>query len=847
MQTSTKPEVETCRSCGALIDVSEVDPFALVNCSGCGAKMRVRAEFATFEIQGVLGEGGQGMVYRALDKKLHRHVAIKLMKREFCADPTFVKRFESEARLTAGLNHPNIVKVFSFGEHRGLVYLAMEIVDSGSLDALMTETKKVPEDRALEVGIQIAHGLKAGLARGLIHRDIKPGNILFADVHTAKLVDFGLAVLVEKQHEESGDVWATPFYVSPEKLDGRPEDFRSDMYSLAATLFHAIAGRPPFTSESNSMAELRQIKGRPVQLRSYAPNVSPATAHAIDKAMSVGPKDRFESYDEFIEHLEYARGSLRKQREAAPVPRVVKMGDPSRNGSWITFTTVALIVGMGLYLWVSRSRSASQRNASKSRETQAQLDRSAEAAFDEGRRQLVEKRFKDAAATFLALHEGNRLPEPKNSWAAIHAALAETLAGQPGPARKIFISLADRINPTAIGMDPKLAAFMTQLAASGSRKQNPDFAEIEKFDKTTYACFAWLILGAGAWESGFPEDGVGLLRRFANATPSGDSAWVGDYKPLATRYVNEFSAYKDVADALMKVDEAPAEAEAALSRAAKARETIKSGALLGKLAKLETEATAKLAAAKAAIERQGAEALANDEKTLTTAKFQVKELCENYRFAAALAVMQAADLKLARSITERDLLTRRIEWLVHFKQRLIDDLNVGSYTWPIVRKNGQQLVGGVQRATDQQLEIRLQFGSVPVPWSDLSPQTVLQMARSYMKPSLLPAALADRKWEAGVFCLFVQLFSEGQALMDEASSQKEEYRTHRALLFGKPAPDATPPPAPKPAPEPKPASDTRPSSGVEMVDEPLNPTKTGPASTLTKGPPRSVDPKPVDP
>src|SRR5205085_712536 len=108
----------------------------------------------------------------------------------------------------------------------------------------------------------------------------------------------------------------------------------------------------------------------------------------------------------------------------------------------------------------------------------------------------------------------------------------------------------------------------------------------------------------------------------------------------------------------------------------------------------------------------------------------------NYRFAEALAIIKAVDVKLGRSIAERELLTRRIDWLVHFKQRLIEDLNAVSYTWPIVRKNGQQLVGAISHAGDQQLDIRLQFGSLPIVWSDISPQTVLLMARTYMKPTL---------------------------------------------------------------------------------------------------------------
>ncbi len=143
----------------------------------------------------------------------------------------------------------------------------MELVDKGSLESLMHAQGQVAEVQVLTIGIQIAQGLNAALERGLIHRDIKPGNILFANPATAKIVDFGLAVLAEHAGTIAGEVWATPYYVAPEVVEGRPEDFRSDMYSLGATLFHALAGKPPHDVETNSMSELAAAKKAPVSLQ----------------------------------------------------------------------------------------------------------------------------------------------------------------------------------------------------------------------------------------------------------------------------------------------------------------------------------------------------------------------------------------------------------------------------------------------------------------------------------------------------------------------------------------------------------------------------------------------------
>jgi serine/threonine protein kinase len=165
-------------------------------------------------------------------------------------------KLEQEARVTASVNHPHVVRVYSFGEADGQFYLAMELVEKGSLDDLMSVQNRVSEAQVLEIGAQIAQGLEAAAEKGLVHRDVKPGNILFADAHTAKIVDFGLARVLEEEAEARGEIWGTPYYIAPERLNYEPEDFRSDIYSLGGTLFHAIAGRPPFEAESASLVAL---------------------------------------------------------------------------------------------------------------------------------------------------------------------------------------------------------------------------------------------------------------------------------------------------------------------------------------------------------------------------------------------------------------------------------------------------------------------------------------------------------------------------------------------------------------------------------------------------------------
>jgi len=159
---------------------------------------------------------------------------------------------EQEARATAAVNDPHVIQVFSSGTDHGQFYLVMELVDQGSLDDRMAGDGRVGEGAVLDTGIQVARGLRAAQEQGFIHRDVNPGNILFADQDTAKIGDFGLPVAARQNAEAQNEIWGTPYYVAPERLNHQPEDFQSDLYSLGATLYHAIAGRPPFEGETST-------------------------------------------------------------------------------------------------------------------------------------------------------------------------------------------------------------------------------------------------------------------------------------------------------------------------------------------------------------------------------------------------------------------------------------------------------------------------------------------------------------------------------------------------------------------------------------------------------------------
>jgi serine/threonine protein kinase len=302
---------QTCPACGAAVETSDAEPLASVACPACGEQIRVERTFDHFVVVETLGVGGMGTVYKARDTLLDRFVALKLLRRNLSSEVDHTSQLQQEARVAASVSDPNVIQVFSSGTDHGRFYVVMELVDHGSLDDLIEQRTSLPETLVLETGIQVAKGLRAASRQGLIHRDVKPANILFVDEHTAKISDFGLAGAAAQGSETEGVIWGTPYYVAPERLKNNdPEDFRSDVYGLGATLFHAVAGRAPIEGNTNSAALLLEIKQQPLELRAVAPKVSEGTAALLQRMISPDPAKRFSSYDELVAELEQAQRAL---------------------------------------------------------------------------------------------------------------------------------------------------------------------------------------------------------------------------------------------------------------------------------------------------------------------------------------------------------------------------------------------------------------------------------------------------------------------------------------------------------------------------------------------------------
>ena len=310
MSTTDKPlKMVTCPGCEAKVFIpGDLPPLATEPCKRCGHPIMMPMQLRQFELRSKIASGGHGKVYRAWDTVLERMVAIKLMRKELENDPAALESFYREARACASLNHTNIIHIYAFDEFEGQRYLVMELADRGSLDTRIEKQQRLHELDVLDIGIKIASALDLALKHNLLHRDIKPGNILFNADNEPKLVDFGLARSAEAEPESATVTEGTPYYVAPEKIKREKETFLSDMYSLGCTLVSCAdramcrSRRPPLRNWWPRMCTLRSRRPTWWCRRSPSPPVM-----RWSKCWPRIPADRFLSYDEFRMAFELAR------------------------------------------------------------------------------------------------------------------------------------------------------------------------------------------------------------------------------------------------------------------------------------------------------------------------------------------------------------------------------------------------------------------------------------------------------------------------------------------------------------------------------------------------------------
>jgi serine/threonine protein kinase len=296
-----------------------------------------------YEIVEILGEGGMAFVYKARDKQLQRDVAIKTLKPNYVNQEKFVDRFRREAQTAANLNHPNIVQIFDWGIEDE-PYFVMEYIEGNTLTSIISGNRTVGLNDILYIGSQVANGLKEAHKHGLVHRDIKPGNIMITPDGKVKVTDFGIVSLQNEESDitKTGAVLGTASYISPEQAQGKAVSFESDLYSLGTVLYELIAGKPPFTGDSPIATATKHLTDKPERLSNYRKDIPKALENAILKLLEKRPSDRFKSAEDL-------RALLLQQRKQIQINQTQEnLVDLTNPKIKFRFTLPALVISVAL-------------------------------------------------------------------------------------------------------------------------------------------------------------------------------------------------------------------------------------------------------------------------------------------------------------------------------------------------------------------------------------------------------------------------------------------------------------------------------------------------------------------
>src|ERR1700683_4393684 len=282
-----------------------------------------------YELNHLIARGGMAEVYRAHDRLLDRPVALKVLFSELSIDRSFVERFRREAQAAANLSHPNIVPVFDWGEDTGTYFIVMEFIDGRPLSSILKTAGTLSAERPAAVGSHVAAALGYAHKHKVIHRDVKPGNVLITDEGQVKVTDFGIAraLNTEESLTQTGAVMGTATYFSPEQAEGIGVDARSDIYSLGVVLFEMVTGRPPFLGDTPVAVASKHVRDYPPAHRELNPSIPPTFEAIILKSMAKDPAHRYATAEELREDLlRFNEGRSVLAMESAATTTVAALG-----------------------------------------------------------------------------------------------------------------------------------------------------------------------------------------------------------------------------------------------------------------------------------------------------------------------------------------------------------------------------------------------------------------------------------------------------------------------------------------------------------------------------------------
>jgi eukaryotic-like serine/threonine-protein kinase len=692
-------------------------------CPKCGETSRVRCLVQHYEIEREIGRGGMSRVFQAKDPSLDRQVALKVLLDQFNQDDDRLKQFEKEAQITASFTHPHVVKVYAVGRDQGDLFIVMELVENGNLDERISTLGKVPERQALVWAHETAQGLQAAYQNGLIHRDVKPGNILLAKDHSAKLVDFGLALMFKREVDDSEDVWATPFYVSPEKLMGEGEDLRSDIYSLGATLYHLLVGKPSFEVVTGSYEELHAAKTQPVPMKALMAQASPGTCTLVSRMMAVSPNDRPPNYDALLEEIERAQASgtsgnagerfLAQQRNKQ---------QSSWKKPWVAIAASIAITGAGISL-LQREQGAPSSPAPTpvSQSDGSPVERET-TPFSKARAQLLAGNWDLASQGFNAVHQAEDISAGVRQWALFHGALCSLLQGDRKASKEAFRSLGAFEGPRQ-----ELNDFFLSLSESMLKRDPISKRVAEDMPEVFCNPLALLVYGLKNWELGKFGEAEAHWQRFTTMAPGADFQWITSYRPLVNDHLADLAILKNLRkpNSLTNADSVRKEIEASVAHRANAKTERAQNILSQRQSRLEKQ----LAELKQADAPSLTSTVEQDRAAWQTLRQELQPLAETLQFSSGIDLIEErahlfpSEEGMASVADHLHFWTAADQLMKH----LIE--NLPGAEGPIRQRNGNRVQGKIVAITTQQVTVRLSTGEVSFPLETITPWTLARFAR----------------------------------------------------------------------------------------------------------------------
>jgi serine/threonine protein kinase len=771
-----------------------------------------------YQITQLLGEGGMSQVFKAIDVHLGREVALKVLHQSLSRDSALTAMFEREAKLTASILHPNVVKVYTVGNEDGYFFIAMELVEATSLEQMITASGALSEKDVLHVAHDVVAGLKAAHHEGLIHRDIKPGNMLVTEEGTSKLVDFGLAVQ-QGGDDESEDLWATPHYVPPEKLDGEIDTYLGDIYSLGATLHHALTGKPPFEANTSSMEELKQIKTADLNLKAEAPASSKATVKLIERMMAYRPEARPQSYDFLLaEIIDIEKKTFGVDRNKSRSSRT------NQKIPWLMAGAFSGLLAVAAVLWLSLKEN---KPSSKADDFTVGADEggiisagaeSNAAQFLKGRELLVKGEFRKALNIFSELTGASSLSPSTQMWSHFFAGTLQLFLGEEADSRAYFanISSIDPANEEGVG---DVVAFLQRasdlLASDLPLMESTILFEADAVDSVG-------LLGAGLknWQLGNFESGIALLEEFASSQPPEGFVWINELKPSVEVFRRDYKLLKELPSPARKngvdslqsdrksltaaIDEI--ETRGSLPRLITSR--LKRIDEIGALITEEREVVDNPQAVtvmeqpdlgipevtpEAGVVDPFAEQKMSDEELLEREQlrellFSLKDYSASYQFSEAIDKLQSEPFKSWAIQGVRNEFVLGFGRAEGFLRMLADQLTDSSYEGVIRRKEGVPLEAVITFADPSVFVVDLGFGPNEVRVSEFAPDWLVEAAEGLLPP-FTPAT--QEAWENVLFFALATGQNEPVSRISEvirAGSPEFEERWGKLTLLSAPSP-----------------------------------------------------------